>query len=354
MLTALADWQRASLRSWLTLSRAAWTAVRRRQPADRARRPRAAQPRDRRGDRARPRGRRSSATPAARSRCELVLEHPFAALSGAPAPRTAPAPRRRILLAAPYSGYATTVLSRPDRGARRGCGGASSPTGATRGSCRLAAGRFDLADQIALLTRLMRAAGPGLHVVALSQATVPALLAIAALAEAAPASGARQPQPARRADRSAHNPTPPTTCCSRPPPRGPRGDLVPHRRRRPSGRRPPRAAEPASPPAVRRCPPRALPAGPARRLLRARRCLPTARAFLRSLEDLHALIDVPAELVLQVLRDVFHEPRPVRRRFSSTTAAAAPDGDRRHRPAHGRGRRRRAGRPGPDPRRAHV
>ena len=88
-------------------------------------------------------------------------------------------PPRRILLAAPYSGYATTVLS----GLIAALIEDAKIIVTDWRDARLvptAAGGFDLADQTRLLARLMRENGPGLHVIALSQAAVPALLATAA------------------------------------------------------------------------------------------------------------------------------------------------------------------------------
>ncbi len=100
---------------------------------------------------------------------------------------------------------------------------------------------------------------------------------------------------------------PPTTCCSRP--------------RRPPSRRPGSRTVDAHHPGAGR---RVLPSLHHLLLFAAAHPEPYLNAqlgvffelagnpgngFRRSLEDLHALIDVPAELVLQSLRDVFHTPR---------------------------------------------
>ncbi|HEX3208397.1 MAG TPA: hypothetical protein VHQ91_03385, partial [Geminicoccaceae bacterium] len=145
MLTELADWQRASLRSWLTLGRTAWQVLR----AD----PLAALAdlallnlevgeatgHDLRAALARDAGRPVALT--------SVLEHPFATiravrLEGA-------TPRRRVLLAAPYSGYAATVLS----GLIAALLADAEVLVTDWRDARLvptAAGGFDLADQIRL------------------------------------------------------------------------------------------------------------------------------------------------------------------------------------------------------------
>jgi len=178
VLTELADWQRASLRPWLTLGRVSFpfagplTAL-----ADFAllnlevgeateHDLRAAVERD-------------AGRPVAE---ELILEHPFATIRALRAEGAAPS--RRILLAAPYSGYATTVLSGLIAALLEDAVIMVTDWRDAR-LVPLKAGAFDLADQIRVFARLMRAQGPGLHVVALSQATVPALLAVAALAGSA-------------------------------------------------------------------------------------------------------------------------------------------------------------------------
>jgi poly(3-hydroxybutyrate) depolymerase len=326
VLTELLGWQRASLRSWLMLGRAAWQML----GAD----PRVAGPlaaladlallnlevgeateHDLRSALARDAGRPVALT--------SLLQHPFATVRALRLEGVSP--RRRVLLATPYSGYATTVLS----GLIAALLEDSEILVTDWRDARLvptAAGSFDLADQIRLLAGLMRDHGPGLHVVALSQATVPALLATAALAP----SGAG---PARRADRRSRGLAP-----GRPPATlsllG--GPIDP--------RRNPTAANHL----LLSTPPAALEStwfrtvdsghpGAGRRVLPSLHHLllfalahpePYLRAqvgaffelaglelaegggfgFLRSLEDLHALIDVPAELVVQMLRQVFQAP----------------------------------------------
>ncbi len=300
MLTAFADWQRAGLRSWLTLSRAAWTPFAGPltafadlalinlgvgEPIER----------DLRAAVERDAGRPVVAA--------TLQDHPFAAvralrLEGARADR-------RILLAAPYSGYATTVLS----GLIAALIGDAEVIVTDWRDARLvpvAAGPIDLAAQTCLLERLMREAGPASHVVALSQAAVPALLATAALAAAAPGAA-------------------PASLSLLGGPIDPRINRTPANHLLLSIR------------------PDALEASwfrtvDAHHAGAGRRVLPSLHHFLlfatahpepylnaqlgaflelagaqgtgclRSLEDLHALIDVPAELVLQVLRDVFHAP----------------------------------------------
>jgi poly(3-hydroxybutyrate) depolymerase len=319
VLTELADWQRASLRSWLTLGRTAWQVLRA-DPltalADLALlnlEVGEATGHDLRAAVARDAGRPVALT--------SVLEHPFATiravrLEGA-------TPRRRVLLAAPYSGYAATVLS----GLIAALLADAEVLVTDWRDARLvptAAGGFDLADQIRLFARLMRDYGPGLHVVALSQATVPALLATAAQAEAG-ADPARPPDRRRRkADRA------PATLSLLGGPIDPRRNPTTANHLLLST--PPAALESAwfrtvdsGHPGVGR---RVLPSLHHLLLFALAHPEPYLRAqlgaflelaglelaegggfgFLRSLEDLHALIDVPAELVLQMLRDVFHAP----------------------------------------------
>ncbi len=316
MLTELADWQRASLRSWLTLGRAACLPFGGASPltafADLAllnlevgeateHDLRAAVERDA----GRPVG------------LEPVLEHPFATIGALRLQGAAPA--RRILLAAPYSGYATTVLSGLIAALIEDAEIVVTDWRDAR-LVPMAAGAFDLADQIRLLARLMRDQGPGLHVVALSQATVPALLAAASLAEATSA---------RRATRRAAGRVPATLSLL--------GGPIDPRLNPTSANHlllstPPAALEAtwlttvdAGHPGAGR---RVLPSLHHLLLFAAAHPEPYLRAqfgallelagieladgggfgFLRSLEDLHALIDVPAELVLQMLGDVFHAP----------------------------------------------
>ena len=174
-----------------------------------------------------------------------------------------------------------------------------------------AAGGFDLVDHVRLLERLMRAQSPGLHVVALSQATVPALLSAAALAGArsgaAPVTlsllgGPIDPQ---------LNPTAANHLLLSTPPAALESTWL-------------RTVDDGHPGAGRRV----LPSLHHLLLFAAAHPEPYLRAqlgaflelaglelaegggfgFLRSLEDLHALIDVPAELVLDMLRQVFHTP----------------------------------------------
>jgi len=302
LLTTFADWQRASLRPWLTLGRSACaglegagllTAL-----ADLALLNLAtgeAREQDLVAAVERDAGRRLS--------CALVLDHPFVAVRA-----LRPAGARvaqRILLAAPYSGYATTVLSgliaalvadaevlvTDWRDARR---------------VPLAAGRFDLADQVRLLATLMRRHGPALQVVALSQATVPALLATAALAaEAAHAAPASLSLLGGPIDPRRH-PTPGNQLFLALPPQAIAASWF-------------RKVDAGHPGAGRDVLPSlhhlllfalAHPEPYLQAQLNAFLELAgAARAgSLRGLEDLHALIDVPAELVLGVLRHVFHAP----------------------------------------------
>jgi poly(3-hydroxybutyrate) depolymerase len=321
VLTELADWQRASLRSWLTFGRAAWQVL---GPDPRLAGPLTAlaeltllnlqvgeaTERDLRAA-----VERDVARPVAE---EPVLEHPFAtvralSLRGA-------SPSRRILLAAPYSGYATTVLS----GLIAALIEDATVIVTDWRDARLvpaAAGAFDLADQVRLLARLMRTQGPGLHVVSLSQATVPALLAAAWLSEAG--SGPARP------DRRGRSRAPATLSLLG-------GPIDP--RRNPTAANHLLLSTPRA--ALESTWLRTVDAGHSgagRRVLPSLHHLllfalahpePYLRAqlgallelagleladgggfgFLRSLEDLHALIDVPGELVLQMLRDVFHVP----------------------------------------------
>jgi poly(3-hydroxybutyrate) depolymerase len=310
VLTELADWQRAGLRPWLTLGRAAMLAL---NGAPFAGSLTAladlallnlgvgeASGHDLRAAVERDAGRPVELEP--------VLEHPFATIA---ALRFQDAPARpRVLLAAPYSGYATTVLS----GLIAALLEDAEVIVTDWQDARLvaaAAGRFDLADQIRLLARLMRAHEPGLHVVALSQATVPALLAVAALAAARPASAPATlsllggPIDPRR------NPTIGNHLLLSTPPAALEATWL-------------RTVDSGQPGAGRRV----LPSLHHLLLFAAAHPEPYLRAqlgaflelaglelaagggfgFLRSLEDLHALIDVPAELVLQMLRDVFHSP----------------------------------------------
>jgi poly(3-hydroxybutyrate) depolymerase len=113
----------------------------------------------------------------------VVMNHEFMRLVALR--RVHRAPRHRVLLVAPYSGYASAVLASLIAGLLESCevlvtewrDGREIPP---------AAGTFDLDDQIVLVTWLMRELGPGAHVVALSQGVVPALAAAALLAEDAP------------------------------------------------------------------------------------------------------------------------------------------------------------------------
>jgi poly(3-hydroxybutyrate) depolymerase len=310
VLTELADWQRAGLRPWLALGRAAMLALNGAPFAS----PLAALTElallnlavgeatrhDLRAAVERDAGRRVDLEP--------VLEHPFATISllhlhGALA-------RRRVLLAAPYSGYATTVLS----GLIAALIEDAEIVVTDWQDARLvpaAAGTFDLGDQIRLLARLMRAHGPGLHVVALSQATVPALLAVAALADATPASAPATLSLLGGPIDPRLNPTAANHLLLSTPPAALEGTWL-------------RTVDAVHPGAGRRV----LPSLHHLLLFALAHPEPYLRAqlgaflelvglelaegggfgFLRSLEDLHALIDVPAELVLQMLRDVFHAP----------------------------------------------
>ncbi len=303
MLTTLADWQRASLRSWLTLSRAAWPPFAGANPltafADLALLNLGA------GE-ATEHDLRAAVERDAGQKVELepVLEHPFAALCALRLKGAGGA--RRILLAAPYSGYATTVLS----GLIAALIEDAEIIVTDWRDARLvptAAGPFDLEGHTRLLERLMRARGPGLHVIALSQATVPALLATASLAAATPAAA-------------------PATLSLLGGPIDPR--LNPTTANHLLLATPPEALEAtwletvdAHHPGAGR---RVLPSLHHLLLFAAAHPEPYLHAqlgvflelaghpgngFRRSLEDLHALIDVPAELVLQSLRDVFHNPR---------------------------------------------
>ncbi len=303
MLTTLADWQRASLRSWLTLSRAAWTpfagpltaladltllnlAIGEATEHDLG----AAVERD-------------AGRPLV---LEPVLDHPFAAVSALRFEGASSA--RRILLAAPYSGYATTVLS----GLIAALLEDAEVIVTDWRDARLvpaAAGKFDLDDQIDLLTRLMRAHGPGLHVVALSQASVPALLAVAVLAEAEPAAAAATLSLLGGPIDPRLNPTTANHLLLGALPEALEATWL-------------QSVDDGHPGAGRRV----LPSLHHLLLFALAHPEPYLRAqlgawfelaglelvngagfgCLRSLEDLHALIDVPAELVLQLLRDVFH------------------------------------------------
>ena len=145
MLTTLAAWRRASLRPWLALGRNACAAL---EPAglltalaDLALLDLAtgeARPQDLAAAVARDAGRPL--------RSEVILDHPFAAVR-ALRPADAPA-RRRILLAAPYSGYATTVLSGLVAALVQEAEVLVTDWRDAR-AVPLAAGRFELADQIA-------------------------------------------------------------------------------------------------------------------------------------------------------------------------------------------------------------
>ena len=172
-----------------------------------------------------------------------------------------------------------------------------------------AVGKFDLDDQIDLLMRLMRVHGPDLHVVALSQATVPALLAVAALAEAEPAAAAASLSLLGGPIDPRLNPTTANHLLLGAPPEALETTWL-------------QTVDDGHPGAGRRV----LPSLHHLLLFALAHPEPYLRAqlgawfelaglelangggfgFLRSLEDLHALIDVPAELVLQLLRDVFH------------------------------------------------
>ena len=233
MLTTLAAWQRASLRPWLALGRNACAAL---EPAGlltaladlallnlatgeaRAQDLAAAVARD-------------TGRPL---RSEVILDHPFAA-TRALRPSDTPA-RRRILLAAPYSGYATTVLSGLVAALVQEAEVLVTDWRDAR-EVPLAAGRFELADQIALLATLMRRQGPALHVVALSQASVPALLARRRRRRGT-GRGACEPQPARRADRPAPQPDRRQPAVPGRAAAGARGGLVAQGRPGPCGRRP--------------------------------------------------------------------------------------------------------------------
>ena len=110
---------------------------------------------------------------------DLLEDEPFYRLFALQ--RRGDRPERRLLLISPYSGYATRVLSPlvaaliPDheillvdwRDARL---------------VPLAFGPFDLEDQIQVVERLLRAAAPAIHVIGLSQSTVPVLAAVARVA----------------------------------------------------------------------------------------------------------------------------------------------------------------------------
>ena len=309
MLTTLAAWQRASLRPWLALGRNACAAL---EPAGlltaladlallnlatgeaRAQDLAAAVARD-------------TGRPL---RSEVILDHPFAA-TRALRPSDTPA-RRRILLAAPYSGYATTVLSGLVAALVQEAEVLVTDWRDAR-EVPLAAGRFELADQIALLATLMRRQGPALHVVALSQASVPALLATAAVAAEAPAAAPASlsllggPIDPRR------NPTAANQLFLAVPPQALAATWL-------------RKVDWGHPGAGRDV----LPALHHLLLFALAHPEPYAQAqlgaflelagaaragSLRGLEDLHALIDVPAELVLGALHHVFHEPAAFDRGF---------------------------------------
>ncbi len=300
MLTALADWQRASLRPWLTLSRVAWTPFAGPltaftdlalinlgvgEPAERDLR--AAVERD-------------AGQPVVAA---MLEDHPFAAvralhLEGVRADR-------RILLAAPYSGYATTVLS----GLIAALIGDAEVIVTDWRDARLvpvAAGSMDLAGQIDLLERLMRAAGPASHVVALSQAAVPALLATAALAAAAPGAAPASLSLLGGPIDPRANPTPANHLLL-----GALPDALEATWFRTVDQRYPGAGRVVLP-SLHHLLLFAL-AHPEPYLNAQFGALfelagGEGSGLLRSLDDLHALIDVPAELVLQVLRDVFHTP----------------------------------------------
>lgn len=302
MLTTLAAWQRASLRPWLSLGRSACAAL---EPAglltalaDLALL-NLATGEAREQDLA-----AAVARDAARPlRSEVVLDHPFAAIR-ALRPSDAPG-RRRILLAAPYSGYATTALSGLVAALVEEAEVLVTDWRDAR-EVPLAAGRFDLEGQIALLAALMRRQGPALHVVALSQASVPALLATAVLAADAPAAAPASlsllggPIDPRR------SPTAANQLFLAVPPQAIAAAWF-------------RKVDAAHPGAGRDV----LPALHHLLLFALAHPEPYLQAqlgaflelagasdagFLRGLEDLHALIDVPAELVLAALHHVFHEP----------------------------------------------
>jgi poly(3-hydroxybutyrate) depolymerase len=305
VLTTLADWQRASLRPWLALGRSASAALeggglltacadlallnlatgeaRERDVAAAVER-----------DAGRP------------LRCELVQDHPFVAIRALRPSGVRPA--RRILLAAPYSGYATTVLSSLIAALVADAEVLVTDWRDAR-LVPLAAGRFELAAQVALLAALMRRPGPALHVVALSQATVPALLATAVLAADAPAAAPASlsllggPIDPRR------NPTPANQLFLALPPQALAATWF-------------RRVDPGHAGAGRAVLPSlhhlllfalAHPEPYLQAQLGAFLELAGARGagFLRGLKDLHALIDVPAELVLTMLRHVFHEPAAI-------------------------------------------
>jgi poly(3-hydroxybutyrate) depolymerase len=234
---------------------------------------------------------------------EVVLDHPFVTVR---ALRPAgPRPARRILVAAPYSGYATTVLS----GLIAALVADAEVLVTDWRDARLvplAAGGFDLADQIALLAALLRRPGAPLHVVALSQATVPALLATAALAkggrDAAPAtlSLLGGPIDPRR------NPTPANQLFLALPPQAIAATWF-------------RKVDPGHPGAGRDV----LPSLHHLLLFALAHPEPYVQAqfgaflelagatrgrSLRGLEDRHALIVVRGELILLVLALVFHDP----------------------------------------------
>jgi poly(3-hydroxybutyrate) depolymerase len=305
--TTLADWQRASLRSWLALSRAAWTPFGGANPltafAELALLNLGvgeATEHDLRAAVERDAGREVELEP--------VLNHPFAALSTLRL--KSPSARRRILLAAPYSGYATTVLS----GLIAALIEDAEIIVTDWRDARLvpqAAGTFDLDDQIHLLEQLMGDHGPSLHVIALSQATVPALLALAALAEAAPARAPATlsllggPIDPRR------NPTAANHLLLATPPEALEATWL-----RTVDDHHPGAGRPVLPSlhhlllfaAAHPEPYLRAQLGAFLELAGLELAAGGGLGFLRSLEDLHALIDVPAELVLQMLRHVFHAP----------------------------------------------
>jgi poly(3-hydroxybutyrate) depolymerase len=303
LLTAFADWQRAGLRPWLALARNAYASLPGASPlaalADLALLNLAT------GE-ARAQGLATATVARHAGRAlesELLLDHPFATVR---ALRAAGArPPRRILLAAPYSGYAATVLSSL-------IGGLADDAEVMVTDWRdarlvpLAAGRFDLEHQIALLADLMRRPGPALHVVALSQATVPALLAAGALAAddpmAAPATLALLGGPIdpRR------NPTAANGLFLALPPEAVAATWF----RRVDARHP--GAGRAVLPSLHHLLLFALahpePYFQAQYGAFLELAGATRSGWLAGLADLHALIDVPAELVLQVLRHVFHAP----------------------------------------------
>ena len=111
----------------------------------------------------------------------IVAELPFCSLRHFA--RVGRRPRPRLLVVAPLSGHFAALLNDAVKGLLEAHDVYVSDWHDAR-EVPLSAGPFDLESYIAYLIGFMRLLGPGLHVVAFSQATVPALAAAAILAEA--------------------------------------------------------------------------------------------------------------------------------------------------------------------------